>query len=231
MNRSLFIRPIALALLTLNMAMELKVEGQDDQGYVTSPPQYSQPQTPPQNTQQQNDLPSPFVTPQTLPSPFTQPPVIKDFPANTNGSVQQPPSQPLEQYQLPDRAAERENALKTVIQSQLTDIRELDYSKAYYAYMSADFQKAFSMEVFRAFVLKSPTFFRNKTFTVENVSFRDVIATVKGKLTSSDGQAARVQYDLIQEDGVWKIRNINLTLIAPVPSQNKKLSRPLPPPG
>lgn len=116
------------------------------------------------------------------------------------------------------------NSIGLVIQNQLNDLRDLDLSKAYYAYMSLDFQKAYSVDVFKAFVRKNPTLFRNKLFTAENTTFHDIVAEVTGRLVSTDGQVAKVQYDLIQEDGNWKIRKIDLIQIfQPSPSIKKPL--------
>lgn len=68
-------------------------------------------------------------------------------------------------------SAEANNSIELVIRQQLDDLRELDFSKAYYAYMATDFQKAFDLNVFKAFVRKNPTLFRNKDFTVDSSSF------------------------------------------------------------
>ncbi|MBA2727258.1 MAG: DUF4864 domain-containing protein [Parachlamydiaceae bacterium] len=187
---------------------------------------------------QSQPRPSPFTQPEQSPvslpvgpSLFTKPPAIKDItPTNTDEIIQLPsqkenPGMPQERQvsQLPVG----DMALESVIQSQLIDLRDLDFSKAYYAYMSLDFQKAFSVDVFKAFVRKSPTLFRNKSFLLDSTNFEDVIAKVKGKLVSTDGQTAQVQYDLIQEDGVWKIRKIDLTpLIQPSPKKRKLSNQP-----
>jgi len=120
------------------------------------------------------------------------------------------PINPSPQVKGNQNALETDMSIEQVIRKQLNDMRDLDFSKAYYAYMSVDFQKAVDLTVFKAFVRKNPTLYRNKEFKVESTTFQDVVAVVKGKLISVEEQLARVQYDLIQENGEWKIRKIDL---------------------
>jgi hypothetical protein len=115
---------------------------------------------------------------------------------------------------------ERSAEVEKVIKSQLQAISALDFSKAYYAFMSKDFQKTVPDKIFKAYVTKNLTFFGNEAFNVESVDFNDEIAAVKGKLSAKNGQTASVQYDLIQEDGLWKIRKIDIA-----PEMNNRLQR------
>lgn len=111
-----------------------------------------------------------------------------------------PPPPPINQNDL----------MQHVIDEQLEALREFDPSQAYYAYTSSDFQKAISLDAFKRFVKSNNALFDNKNFVLQNVVYSGVIATVKGVITLKNGKAVRVDYDMIQENGVWKIRKINI---------------------
>lgn len=138
-----------------------------------------------------------------------------------------PPPPPVEEKKVVPTSLtdEQLRAMQHVINQQLADIREEDYSKAYYAFSSYDFVQEFSLEKFRAFVRRNPAMYRNKSFVFDSSSFQDVVATIKGKLTSIDNQNARVQYDMIQEDGKWKIRGIDITILPPTQRPPSKSER------
>lgn len=103
-----------------------------------------------------------------------------------------------------------QDTIETIIRDQLTALREGDFSKAYYAYTSMDFQKAVPFDTFKSFVKKSTPMFRNRSFTLKDITFSGVIANVKGQLEALDGRYVNVKYDLINEQNNWKIRKIDL---------------------
>ena len=104
----------------------------------------------------------------------------------------------------------QESLMEETIQKQLEALRAFDPSKAYYAFTTKSFQKEIPLDTFKQFVKKYAVLFRNKSFTLEGMSFSGIVATVKGKLTATDGHTSNAEYDLIQEDGAWKIRKINI---------------------
>lgn len=112
------------------------------------------------------------------------------------------------------QASQRE-IIDEVILAQCEAMRSGDFSKAYYAYMSTDFQDVVSLETFKLFVRKNRVLAYNSTFVMQGLTFSSVIATVKGVLKALDGSQAFAQYDLIQENGIWKIRKIELSSSAP----------------
>jgi len=128
-----------------------------------------------------------------------------------------PEPERIEYEQIP--MATQSEAIKEVILAQLNAIKGLDSSKAYYAYSTADFQDMIPLETFKLFVRKNRVFSHNDTFAMQGLTFSGIVATVKGTLTSIDGVQAHVQYDLIQENGKWKIRKIELS--PPTPLQHR----------
>lgn len=124
----------------------------------------------------------------------------------------------FEKAQLVD--VSQNDAIKAVILAQLDAFRHQDYSKAYYAYSSSDFQNTVPLETFKIFVRKSPALYKNHSFILQSVSFAGVVATVKGTLKGNNNNDVQAEYQLIQENGNWKIRKVEL-FGAPMPSEKK----------
>lgn len=121
------------------------------------------------------------------------------------------PKAPATNYGMDAAAAGSvQNTIETIIRDQLAALREGDFSKAYYAYTSVEFQKAVPFETFKSFVKKSTPMFRNRSFNLKSINFSGVIANVKGQLEAFDGRYVNVKYDLINEYNNWKIRKIDL---------------------
>jgi hypothetical protein len=122
--------------------------------------------------------------------------------------IQNPKSERSPQYSsLP---SSQNLFMEQVIQEQLEALKEGDYSKAYYAYTSQDFQKSTPLPTFKLFVQSHHLLAMHGTFSSENVAFDGVIAKVKGRVTDAYGNSAPVEYDLTQENGNWKIRRFDL---------------------
>lgn len=129
--------------------------------------------------------------------------------------------EPQEEMPIPERAPEvfqkaqladisQNDAIKTVILAQLDAFRNQDYSKAYYAYTSLDFQNTVPLETFKIFVRKSPALYKNQSFILQNVTFSGVLAIVKGTLKTNNNIDVQAEYQFIQENGNWKIRKLEL---------------------
>lgn len=103
----------------------------------------------------------------------------------------------------------QENLRKTV-EDQLTTLHAKDVTKAYYLFTSQDFQKATPLETFREFVNDHPAFINNKTFEINTIHTYDDKRTLTGKIKSTDGEVLPVEYQLIKEDGTWKILSIKI---------------------
>lgn len=120
-----------------------------------------------------------------------------------------------------------ERAINT-IQDQLATLKSTDYSKAYYAYTTKDFRKAFSLDDYKSMVRRFKVFSQNRSFQPENSDFDGSnIIKIKGKLIAGDGDSMKIAYDMVLEDGDWKIQNIQLTQITP---RNKFKNMPGPRP-
>jgi hypothetical protein len=105
--------------------------------------------------------------------------------------------------------------IETIIVDQIKALSRNDYSKAYYAYTTRDFQRAVPEQTFKRFAQQSVAFIRNKSVHLDDISFKNGIIEVKGSLQAYDGQIARIRYEFAKEQGDWKIRAIYLIPIAP----------------
>jgi hypothetical protein len=100
--------------------------------------------------------------------------------------------------------------LVNTIEGQLTAIRGGDLSKAYYAYTSRDFQRATPAQSFEKFVAAHPGLKNNQVANFSNLSFKNDVGTFQGSLTSADQEIVNVEYDLVYEDGKWRILSVQL---------------------
>jgi hypothetical protein len=100
--------------------------------------------------------------------------------------------------------------LVNAIESQLTALRNGDVSKAYYAFTSRDFQRTTSPTAFEKFVQAHTVLNNNQVANFSNLSFKNDVGTFQGSLTSNNGQSSKVEYDLVYEDGKWRILSIQL---------------------
>jgi hypothetical protein len=96
-----------------------------------------------------------------------------------------------------------------VVEQQLGLLRQGDI-KAAYALNSKDFQKATSLEQFTVFVKQYPSLSQNQGHTFTTRTIENQIGTVKGTLTAKDGAVTPVSYQLVKEQGKWRILFIKL---------------------
>lgn len=103
--------------------------------------------------------------------------------------------------------------LSKVIDQQLEALKNNDIAKAYYAYTSKEFQKSTSYKQFEAFISATPILTQEHTNSFTKLVFNNNIATFSGILTDTNGVEHPVEYDLIEQDGQWKVLQI---LVFPV---------------
>ena len=91
-----------------------------------------------------------------------------------------------------------------VVEKQLEFLRQGDIKSAY-GLTSKDFQKATSLEKFTAFVKQYPSLSQNQGHTFTTRTIENNIGTVKGTLTARDGAVTPVMFQLVKEQGEWRI--------------------------
>lgn len=96
-----------------------------------------------------------------------------------------------------------------VVRDQLSSLRAGNIQEAY-SYTSKDFQKSTSMNEFKKFLNRYPSLKTNKSsfFNVRKVE--NSTGFVQGTLTSKDDAKTPIEYQLIKEDGQWKILGITV---------------------
>ena len=103
----------------------------------------------------------------------------------------------------------------SIVKEQLNALQSGDISKAY-SYTSTAFQKASSLDDFKAFVNNYPELTHNKNTTINsrNVEYNNGVSTGKvgGTVHAADGKTATVSYRLLKENGVWKIEEMTIHL-------------------
>jgi len=112
--------------------------------------------------------------------------------------------------QLAEEPTFNSEDLLKVITAQLNDIREQKTPHAYEAYTSKTFREATSGEAFDKFIHENAAFSKNASANFLRLVFNNNIGTFKGTLTTRDGVIYPVEYDLILEDGQWKILHIQI---------------------
>lgn len=130
-------------------------------------------------------------------------------------SADAPPSTPAEAATtspwLVQPPTDYEKAVN-VVNEQLAALRVGDSSKAYYAYTTKEFRKAFSLENFKVMIKRYPVFGRNRTFQVASTDFDGTtVIKLKGKLIAVNGDSMNVNFDVVLEDNEWKIHNVQMT--------------------
>lgn len=101
------------------------------------------------------------------------------------------------------------SGLTEAARDQLSAIRSHDYARAY-SYTSNEFKRATSLEVFEKFVNSYPVLNDNKDSTFSNRQIENGIGIISGSLEAKDGTVMPVTYQLVNENGKWKILNIDI---------------------
>lgn len=95
------------------------------------------------------------------------------------------------------------------VHSQLYYLETGNIKKAY-SLTSKDFQKSTSIEDFEKFLNHYPSLKNNKSAFFNEREVENNTGHVKGTLTAKDGAQTAVEYQLIKEDGEWKILGISV---------------------
>lgn len=101
------------------------------------------------------------------------------------------------------------------IDAQLRALRDKDVNRAYYESVSENFRKATSIQDFTKFIENYPIFFTHKNIDLAVQNRQDDRADVT-VILDPNKEPVTVDYQMIKEDGKWKVWNIRV--ISPVPS-------------
>lgn len=97
-----------------------------------------------------------------------------------------------------------------IFQKQLQVIKEGDISRAYRDYTSKEFRESTSEEGFQSFINNFEVLSKNKSLKIHALFFENNIGTLQGTLLSDSGECLSIDYDVIEENGQWKIMGIQL---------------------
>jgi len=109
----------------------------------------------------------------------------------------------------PPISKDEKGELVQIIEGQLKSLRDGDISKAYYAYVSQDFENNTSFDDFKSFLEEYPIFTKQDDVNVGNGVQEGDLRLVRIALQSEE-ETAEVDYRLIQQDGDWKIWGIQI---------------------
>ena len=100
--------------------------------------------------------------------------------------------------------------LLVVIKGQLNALRSKNIEKAYQDFTSIDFRDKISLEDFKKLMNQYTAFSDNKLFQFQSFYTEDDTASFGGDLLSNKGEYISVEYDLVLENGNWKILGIQI---------------------
>ncbi len=102
-------------------------------------------------------------------------------------------------------ASHDDDAIKALLIEQLEAVRKGDFSKAYYAFTSKDFQESTSKEMFEKFLNSQPVYGRNVQFQLNTVKFNADQAESQVEMRAKSGEVKSVEFKFIYEANKWKI--------------------------
>ncbi|GAB4234308.1 MAG: hypothetical protein Tsb0021_13550 [Chlamydiales bacterium] len=114
-----------------------------------------------------------------------------------------------ESASYPPLEEDEKQALMTVLEDQLEALRNRDYSKAYYAYVSDEFEKSTSLEEFKDFIRSHPLF-------MDYTTIEEVEGIKEGKIRllrirlQNQNQSSYVDYRFVKRAGDWKVWGIQI---------------------
>lgn len=100
--------------------------------------------------------------------------------------------------------------LQKTIEGMLNLVKKKEFEEAYQTYASAEFKESTTLEQFKTFLKDQPGFSGNSSFNFDRLSFNGNIGTYNGTVTDGKGRQYPVEFDLLKENGVWKILHIEV---------------------
>lgn len=100
--------------------------------------------------------------------------------------------------------------LTDTVENQLKALRQNHITEAYYQYTAKAFQEATSLELFHEFINKYPLFSKTQSVRFIDRNVNNNHGILDAILTQEKGTDVTVQYQLVKEDGRWKVLSIKL---------------------
>lgn len=100
--------------------------------------------------------------------------------------------------------------LKEPIEQFMQLLKQGEIEKAYQGYTAEPFQESTTLDAFKAFLKEFPVFSDYEKLDFQKLTFNNNLGTYTLKLTSKSGSKYDMKFDLIKEDGAWKILQIQI---------------------
>lgn len=98
--------------------------------------------------------------------------------------------------------------LVDIVDDQLTSLRHEDITTAYYGYTSKGFQETYSIEQFREFLNDHPGLLTNEYAHFGKRGLVQHVGILTGTVTCANHAVIPMEYQLVKEDGAWKISSM-----------------------
>lgn len=101
-------------------------------------------------------------------------------------------------------------ALVNVVSNQLEALKKRDYATAY-SYTSTEYQNIFTLDTFELWVLQYPVLLDHPQMNFSKQGFNSSAMDsgfLEGTFKASNGETLFIRYQLIKQQGQWKISNI-----------------------
>ena len=95
--------------------------------------------------------------------------------------------------------------LEVIIQRKLSYLRNFTFSKAYLEFTTKRYKQYNQLADFENFLGAHPEFVNNSESHFNRIALNDNLATMRGKITTSQKTTYPVRYDFVFEGGDWKI--------------------------
>ena len=92
------------------------------------------------------------------------------------------------------------------VKDQLKAINSGDFEAAY-EYCSNEFKKETSYDDLVVIIEGNPQIYKSRSSSFNEVNIKNGVATVSGTITGKDGTVTPMVYQLVKENGKWKILN------------------------
>lgn len=119
--------------------------------------------------------------------------------------------------------------LETIVETQLTEIRNKQLTKSYYEYSSAEFKKNTPFEAFRTFIENNKALSNFKSIKILNSKQDNNFGVVTLELTLPDNTRIPLKYEFIKEEGEWRVLRIEIDehKLSPEFLENEKYFEPI----